>query len=73
MLDVGAIPDEEFYSNNKNGPIAGAIFQEATNWWAMSGKAMDSVPPAGTVRKVTRRIEEKGHGAECAASLLRMN
>jgi hypothetical protein len=35
----------------------------------MSGKAIDSVPPAGTVRDVTRRKCE-GHGAEFAASLL---
>jgi hypothetical protein len=48
----------------KNGPITGATFQEATNWWVMSGKAMNSIPPAGTVRKVTRRIEEiEGHVA----------
>jgi hypothetical protein len=38
----------------------------------MSGKAIDSVPPVGTVRKVTRRIEEiEGHVLECAASLLK--
>jgi hypothetical protein len=36
----------------------------------MSGKAIDSVPPAGTVRDVTRRKCE-GHGAEFAASLLK--
>jgi hypothetical protein len=38
----------------------------------MSGKAMqNSVPPAGTVRVVMRRIEEsEGHVAEFAASLL---
>jgi hypothetical protein len=38
----------------------------------MSGKAMQStVPPAGTARVVTRRIEEsEGHVAEFAASLL---
>jgi hypothetical protein len=53
----------------KDGPITGAKFQEATDWWVMSGKALDSVPPAGTVRDVTRRKSE-GHGAEFAASLL---
>jgi hypothetical protein len=46
----------------KDGPITGATFQEATDWWVMSGKALDSVPPAGTVREVTRRKSE-GHGA----------
>ena len=52
--------------------MTGATFQEATNWWVVSGKAIDSVPPAGTVRKVTRRFEEiEGHVLECAASLLR--
>jgi hypothetical protein len=57
-------------ANKKNGPIAGAKFQEATDWWVMSGKAIqDAVPPAGTVREVTRRKSE-GHGAEFAASLL---
>ena len=50
-------------------PLLGPHFQEATNWWVMSGKAMNSVPPAGTVRDVTRRKCE-GHGAEFAASLL---
>ena len=63
----------EFRPNSsaiKNGPITGATFQEATNWWVMSGKAIDSVPPAGTVRDVTRRKCE-GHGAEFAASLLK--
>jgi hypothetical protein len=38
----------------------------------MSGKAMQSsVPPSGTVRVVSRRIEEcEGHVAEFAASLV---
>jgi hypothetical protein len=35
----------------------------------MSGKAIDAVPPVGTVQEVTRRKSE-GHGAEFAASLL---
>ena len=54
----------------KNGPIAGAKFQEATDWWVMSGKAIDSVPPSGTVREVTRRKSE-GHGARvCGLSVV---
>ena len=56
----------------KNGPIAGATFQEATIWWAMSGKAMQ---PAGlkirtAFRELTRSIVSEGHVAEFAASFL---
>jgi hypothetical protein len=66
---VGSDSVRNFSSNKKNGPIPGATFQEATNWWVMSGEAIVSVPPAGTVWDVTRRKCE-GHGAEFAASLL---
>lgn len=44
-------------------PLLGPHFKRLLIWWAMSGKAMQgSVPPAGTVRDVTRRKSE-GHGA----------
>ena len=75
MFDVPEVSSigrqiDAWQKQQKNGPIAGATFQEATDWWVMSGKAMqDAVLPAGTVREVTRRKSE-GHGAEFAASLL---
>jgi hypothetical protein len=58
----------------KMAPSLGPRFKRLRIWWAMSGKAMQStVPPAGTARVVTRRIEEsEGHVAEFAASLLPM-
>jgi len=48
----------------------GHVFKRLRIWWVMSGKAIQvAVPPAGTVREVTRGKSE-GHGAEFAASLL---
>src|SRR5581483_11173902 len=46
-------------------PLLGPRFQEATSWWAMSGKAIqDAVPPARTdIREMTRRFESEGHVA----------
>jgi hypothetical protein len=58
--------------SKKMAPSLGPRFKRLRIWWVMSGKAMQStVPPAGTARVVTRRIEEsEGHVAEFAASLL---
>jgi Phosphoesterase family len=53
----------------KMAPSLGPHFKRLRIGWVTSGKAIDTVPPAGTVREVTRRKSE-GHGAEFAASLL---
>jgi hypothetical protein len=70
--EVSSVGAKSMLSKNreKMAPLLGPRFKRLRIWWVMSGKAIqDAVPPAGTVREVTRRKSE-GHGAEFAASLL---
>jgi hypothetical protein len=60
-------------SKQEKWPHFWGHIQEATVWWAMSGKALNvAVPSAGTaIRDMVRRIEESVGHEEFAASLLR--
>jgi hypothetical protein len=49
------------YVRKKMAPC-GAKFQEATDWWAKSGKAMQDAVHRATAWEVTQNFEESEHG-----------